>query len=234
MADTIEATCQSCGHQLTVVAELAGKRVRCPACKEPLRIPQPKTAFELDIPQTPELAGQPATPPQTTPPPQVAEPIFEDPIDDEPEVLGEDIFEVVEPAPTARKSSQRARPAAEEFVEVELDEDDDDIEDYDDFEPEPPTKSRSRSRGQTRSGSGRDRSRGKSRPASRRKAGTKAGTESNFNIAIVIVGVLMIVGSIVWTVIAWNAGYIMKASIGLGLAGIVTLWRGIFGTDQKD
>jgi len=37
--DPIAVSCEHCDHALQVPAEHAGKRVRCPACKEPVRIP---------------------------------------------------------------------------------------------------------------------------------------------------------------------------------------------------
>lgn len=36
---TMKVTCQSCGKTLTVSNESAGKRVRCPGCKQPIPVP---------------------------------------------------------------------------------------------------------------------------------------------------------------------------------------------------
>ena len=41
----IKVVC-ACGKQLSAKDEQAGKRVKCPACKEPLRIPKPKVEEE--------------------------------------------------------------------------------------------------------------------------------------------------------------------------------------------
>ncbi|HEY1375896.1 MAG TPA: hypothetical protein VGF55_03845 [Gemmataceae bacterium] len=36
----VSVTCR-CGHRFKVAAELAGRRVRCPACREPVAVPDP-------------------------------------------------------------------------------------------------------------------------------------------------------------------------------------------------
>ncbi len=40
--DPIRFTCDSCGQSIKVPAEKAGKRGKCPACKEPITVPEPE------------------------------------------------------------------------------------------------------------------------------------------------------------------------------------------------
>lgn len=42
MADPIKFRCKGCEKKIAVRAEYAGKKVRCPGCKEPLRVPAPR------------------------------------------------------------------------------------------------------------------------------------------------------------------------------------------------
>ena len=39
MADAIHFKCRSCEKKISVRAEYAGKKVKCPGCKQPLRVP---------------------------------------------------------------------------------------------------------------------------------------------------------------------------------------------------
>ena len=42
MADAIKFRCKSCDKTISVRAEYAGKKARCPGCKQPLRVPSPR------------------------------------------------------------------------------------------------------------------------------------------------------------------------------------------------
>ncbi|MGB0766449.1 MAG: hypothetical protein ACPGYV_01925 [Phycisphaeraceae bacterium] len=42
MTDTIKFRCKACEKKIGVRAEYAGKRVKCPGCKQPLRVPSPR------------------------------------------------------------------------------------------------------------------------------------------------------------------------------------------------
>jgi len=42
MADTIKFKCKSCEKKISVRAEYAGKKAKCPGCKQPLRVPSPR------------------------------------------------------------------------------------------------------------------------------------------------------------------------------------------------
>lgn len=42
MADTIKFKCKSCEKKISVRAEYAGKKAKCPGCKKPLRVPSPR------------------------------------------------------------------------------------------------------------------------------------------------------------------------------------------------
>ena len=46
----IEVHCSHCQKLLRVKAELAGKRVKCPACGQPLTIPLPERPSSADLP----------------------------------------------------------------------------------------------------------------------------------------------------------------------------------------
>ena len=42
MADAIKFRCKSCEKKIAVRTEYAGKRVKCPGCKQPVRVPSPR------------------------------------------------------------------------------------------------------------------------------------------------------------------------------------------------
>lgn len=42
MADTIQFRCKNCEKKIAVRAEYAGKKAKCPGCKQPLRVPTPR------------------------------------------------------------------------------------------------------------------------------------------------------------------------------------------------
>lgn len=42
MADAIKFRCKGCEKKIAVRAEYAGKRVKCPGCKQPIRVPAPR------------------------------------------------------------------------------------------------------------------------------------------------------------------------------------------------
>lgn len=42
MADTIRFRCKSCDKKIAVRDEYAGKKARCPGCKQPIRVPSPR------------------------------------------------------------------------------------------------------------------------------------------------------------------------------------------------
>lgn len=42
MADTIKFRCKNCEKKIAVRADYAGKKARCPGCKQPLRVPSPR------------------------------------------------------------------------------------------------------------------------------------------------------------------------------------------------
>lgn len=42
MADAIKFKCKSCENKISVRAEYVGKKVKCPGCKQPLRVPSPR------------------------------------------------------------------------------------------------------------------------------------------------------------------------------------------------
>lgn len=44
MAEPIKFRCKSCQKKISVRAEYAGKKAKCPGCKQPLRVPSPRPA----------------------------------------------------------------------------------------------------------------------------------------------------------------------------------------------
>ncbi|MEM6504075.1 MAG: hypothetical protein AAF711_01265 [Planctomycetota bacterium] len=42
MAEVIKFRCKACDKKITVRAEYAGKKAKCPSCKQPLRVPSPR------------------------------------------------------------------------------------------------------------------------------------------------------------------------------------------------
>ncbi|MBX2851970.1 MAG: hypothetical protein KTR15_09520 [Phycisphaeraceae bacterium] len=42
MSDAIRFRCKACEKKISVRAEYAGKKVKCPGCKQPLRVPSPR------------------------------------------------------------------------------------------------------------------------------------------------------------------------------------------------
>lgn len=42
MADVIKFRCKSCDQKISVRAEYAGKKAKCPGCQKPLRVPSPR------------------------------------------------------------------------------------------------------------------------------------------------------------------------------------------------
>lgn len=42
MSDVIKFRCRACEKKITVRAEYAGKKAKCPGCKQPLRVPSPR------------------------------------------------------------------------------------------------------------------------------------------------------------------------------------------------
>lgn len=42
MADVIKFRCKACEKKISVRAEYAGKKAKCPGCKQPLRVPSPR------------------------------------------------------------------------------------------------------------------------------------------------------------------------------------------------
>jgi len=64
MTRKIHVACGSCGRGLTVSFALAGKRARCPACKDLIRIPFPEEGEDIEVkpaeaPKPTELAREP-------------------------------------------------------------------------------------------------------------------------------------------------------------------------------
>lgn len=45
----IQLECDACGRRVKVKEEYAGKRIRCPACEEPIRVPQGGDDFDVDF-----------------------------------------------------------------------------------------------------------------------------------------------------------------------------------------
>ena len=50
----ISFDCPSCGKKTKAPDEMAGKRARCPLCKEIIQVPEPAYEFEEAAPQAPE------------------------------------------------------------------------------------------------------------------------------------------------------------------------------------
>ena len=64
MKRKIHVACGSCGRGLTVSFALAGKKARCPACKELIRIPYPEEGEDIEVrpaeaPEPTELISEP-------------------------------------------------------------------------------------------------------------------------------------------------------------------------------
>jgi hypothetical protein len=82
----IQATCLGCGQKLKVKDQLAGKKVKCPGCGDPMRIPTAAETVEdvgLPLPPPPPQArpsppvAKPAPPPPPPPAPAVPQPAFD-------------------------------------------------------------------------------------------------------------------------------------------------------------
>jgi hypothetical protein len=70
----IQATCLGCGQKLKVKDQLAGKKIKCPGCGDPMRIPVAAETVQ-DIPPLPLPAPPPSPPPPTRREPRAAVPV---------------------------------------------------------------------------------------------------------------------------------------------------------------
>jgi ribosomal protein S27E len=100
----IHITCQHCSRDIRVADEHAGKRIRCPGCKEVLTLPASASA-----PQPAKAAPVPSSIKKTAPPPI---PKRRPPEDDDEEIavaeaVDEDEEEDDEPRPRKRKRRKR-------------------------------------------------------------------------------------------------------------------------------
>jgi hypothetical protein len=67
----IQATCLGCGQKLKVKDHLAGKKIKCPGCGDPLRVPLAGDTLQ----DVPSLSPPPPPPPPTRGEPRVAIPV---------------------------------------------------------------------------------------------------------------------------------------------------------------
>ena len=62
MADVIKFRCKSCEKKISVRADYAGKKAKCPGCKQPLRVPSPRPKrSSTGVPIAAGAAGDPGS-----------------------------------------------------------------------------------------------------------------------------------------------------------------------------
>lgn len=259
MSEHIDGNCSACGNIFKVTSKLAGKRVKCPSCKEPVRLPggAPAKAAPLALDtaagslgqqksaaaKKPTVAATPAAPPKRT---RTAQPA---PVVDEPPVLDSSVFEIVvdEEATTTKKrksssrnskrsagSSSRSKSRSRKSDDFDDFEDFDDgieeVDEYDDFEDDYlESDTRPRRRTSSRTSSSRSKSR------SKRKKGRSAEQHQPTavgRILAVVGGLVMLgLGGYLMVLAVNNPGNArrFKGPIFLLVFGLLTLVGGITG-----
>jgi phage FluMu protein Com len=109
----IQTTCAHCSRQIRAADEHAGKKIRCPGCKEVLSLPAAATAVRPQPPpQAPAAIRKAAPPPSKRPPVEEEDEeiaVAEEADDDEEIAVAEEADDDDEPRRRPRKRRKRRR-----------------------------------------------------------------------------------------------------------------------------
>lgn len=207
----------ACGQSMRVKEEWAGRRARCPMCKQPLTVPDPSKRPDEEVIDA-VAAEEPADPPATR---RKARP------EGDPDDKGtrrrirdeEDIYEA-DPVEDERPSRVSTKPKARPRLERDDDEDDRPRRRRDDDQEDDGRDSR-------RSVSASRRAE-EARPHQRRKTRASGGW-GHHTSAGVLGGLAMMVLAAVWFVVGLYAGWIYFYPPILFVAGLVALVKGLMG-----
>ena len=238
MPDVIAISCGHCGRDLKVVAQFAGKRIKCPTCGQPISVPggPPAPAASRQSQATQSQATQ-SRAAQSRPSKSVGD------SDKKQTSLSAASGTLASTTPPARRKRKRPVPKEEVLDEVEfLDDDEDAYEDYgdvettddvwgdddwgdddfgsDDWDDRPRTPKR-RTGGKSRGG------RTSSRRGRKKKGRHKQDTGFGGTNAGVLGGILMIVVAVIWFFGGLAAGVIFIYPPILLIIGIVAIIRGV-------
>lgn len=212
-ADRIMMTCQ-CGQQLRVKSELAGKRVRCSACQQPVLVPGGPTPQAAPV-ATPQAAPIQAVPVQQAPiqaAPIQAAPIQASPIQAvpvqaaAPAQAGGGLWDDL-PDASAGPQALPANPAMMHMTGAQ-----------------PAAQSTSEATNRLLA-----------QAAGADSGSSSGGGNVSGGIGQVSLGILMIVGGVVWFVVGWFNGYIFyKGPPFLVIGGMITMVKGFVQMASSD
>jgi phage FluMu protein Com len=218
MSDRVAAECPSCGKVFAVAASFAGKKIRCPQCQGVIQIAASTESPPVPRPSSSAASGSPGPSPASRPEPRVARPVRSD---DPP------VAKPARPASTrpaaAKAESQPTRstpPKKKRSKNYDEEQPWGDLNSYDDPANDPYSDNSYES---TSSLPARSRKGGATQ---KYKADTTPAKSGGSTDGSVVVGILMMVGAVVWFFGGLAFGYIFYYPPILFILGLISTIKG--------
>lgn len=218
MSDRVAAECPSCGKVFAVAASFAGKKIRCPQCQGVIQIAASTASPPVPRPSSSAASGSPGSSSASRPEPRVARPVRSD----DPPAAKPTRPTLTRPA-AAKPESQPTRSApAKKKRSKNYDEEQPwgDLNSYDDPANDPYSDNSYES---TSALPARSRKGGATQKYKAETAPAKSGGSTDGSV---VVGILMMVGAVVWFFGGLAFGYIFYYPPILFVLGLISTIKG--------